>query len=287
MSEQTRAASKTALGTAYLRAAHQILDAKPLIFEDPVAVRLIGEEGRRHIEEHAGRYKLPEARGLRSHLVVRSRFAEERLQESVTRGIHTYVILGAGFDTFAYRQPKWASGMRIVEIDHPESQAAKRTRLAKAGIEIPGNVEFADIDFEHETLDEGFRRHGVSLLEKMFFSWLGVTVYLTEEAVEDVFRELGRFPAGSEVAFTFSQPREPESMIRKIRKRPSLATMAANAGEPWLTYYEPEKLRWMLLEAGFSDVYFLTPDDSRAKYFRGRPVDLPVPRRSSIASAIR
>jgi methyltransferase (TIGR00027 family) len=287
MTDQTRAASKTALGTAYLRAAHQILDSKPLIFDDPLALRLIGEEGRRSIEEHEARYDKPEARGLRSHVVVRSRFAEDRLRESVARGTRTYVILGAGFDTFAYRQPEWASGLRIVEIDHPQSQAAKRTRLEKAGIEIPGNVELADIDFEHETLDEGFRRHGVSLLGQTFFSWLGVTVYLTEQAVEDVFRELARFPAGSEVAFTFSQPREPESFLRKIMKRPSLATIVARAGEPWLTYYEPEKLRRMLLQTGFSEVYFLTPDESREKYFRGRPADLPVPRRTAIASAIR
>jgi methyltransferase (TIGR00027 family) len=287
MTEEPRSASKTALGVAYLRAAHQMLDAKPLIFDDPVALRLIGEDGRRHIEEHSGRYNLPEARGLRSHLALRSRFAEDRLQEAVSRGINTYVILGAGFDTFAYRQPAWAQGMRIVEIDHPESQAAKKARLAKAGIEIPPNVQLADVDFEHETLDEGFRRHGVSLLEKTFFSWLGVTVYLTEQAVEDVFRELVRFPAGSEVAFTFSQPRESVSLWRRITRRPTLASLAARAGEPWLTYYEPEKLRWMLLETGFSEVYFLTPDEARKKYFADGREGLPVPRRTSIASAIR
>jgi methyltransferase (TIGR00027 family) len=287
VSEQARSASKTALGVAYLRAAHQMLDATPLIFDDPVALRLLGEEGRRHILEHEGRYSLPAARGLRSHLVVRSRFAEDRLEEAVARGINTYVILGAGFDTFAYRQPEWAEGMRIIEIDHPESQAAKKARLKTAGIEIPSNVEFADIDFEHETLDEGFRRHGVSLREKTFFSWLGVTVYLTEDAVEDVFRELARFRPGSEVAFTFSQPREPESLWQRVLKRPSLATMAAMAGEPWLTYYEPEKLRCMLLETGFSEVYFLTPDESRRRYFADGRTDIPVPRRTSIASALR
>jgi methyltransferase (TIGR00027 family) len=264
-----------------------MLDAKPLIFNDDVAVRLLGEEGRRRIEEHAGRYKLPEARGLRSHVVVRSRFAEDRLHEAVPRGIRTYVILGAGFDTFAYRQPDWAQGLRIIEIDHPESQAAKKARLAQAGIEIPSNVEFADIDFEHETLDEGFRRHGVSLREKTFFSWLGVTVYLTDEAVQEVFRELARFPAGSEVAFTFAQPPEPRSLWRRIFRRPSLASMAARAGEPWLTYYELEKLRSMLIETGFSEVYFLTPDASRQRYFADRRSDIPVPRRTSIASAIR
>jgi methyltransferase (TIGR00027 family) len=287
LTEQARSASKTALAVAYLRAAHQILDARPLILEDPVALPLLGNEGRQRIEENKKRYSLPAARGLRSHVVIRSRFAEDRLEEAVARGINTYVILGAGFDTFAYRQPQWARSLRIIEVDHPESQAAKKARLSKAGIDIPSNVQFADIDFEHETLDEGFRRHGVSLSEKTFFSWLGVTIYLTEEAVEDVFRELVRFPSGSEVAFTFSQPPEKKSFWQKIFGRPSLATMAAKAGEPWLTYYEPEKLRWMLLETGFSEIYFLTPDASRQRYFADHRTDIPVPRRTSIASAIR
>ncbi|MGH8100974.1 MAG: class I SAM-dependent methyltransferase [Chthoniobacterales bacterium] len=287
MTDKARSASKTALAVAYLRAAHQLLDAKPLIFDDPVALKLLGDEGRPRIEANKERYSLPAARGLRSHVVLRSRFAEDRLEQSVARGINTYVILGAGFDTFAYRQPQWAHDLRIIEVDHPESQAAKRARLARAGIDIPSNVQFADIDFEHETLDEGFRRHGISLLEKTFFSWLGVTVYLTEEAVEDVFREIARFPSGSEIAFTFSQPPEKKTFWQKIFGRPSIAKMAAKAGEPWLTYYEPEKLRWMLSETGFPEVYFLTPDASRQKYFADHRTDIPVPRRTSIASAIR
>ena len=203
------------------------------------------------------------------------------------REVGTYVILGAGFDTFAYRQPDWAKRLRIIEVDHPESQQAKRMRLDAAGIGIPSNVEFADIDFEHETLDEGFRRHGISTLQKTFFSWLGVTMYLTEDAVEEVFREIARFPAGSEVAFTFSEPRKPDDLSRSGAAQTSLASMVAMIGEPWLTFYEPERLGSILYDCGFSEVFFLTPEETWSRYLAGRPADLPVPRRTSIVSAIR
>lgn len=286
MSDQ-RGASRTALATAYMRAAHQLLDRNPLILDDPLALRLLGEGSRQRIEENREKYEGREAISLRSHVVIRSRFAEDRLAAAVDRGVTQYVLLGAGFDTFAYRQPPWASLLRIIEIDHPQSQKAKKERLTSAGIEIPPNVEFADIDFEHETLGEGFKRHGVSMLEPTFFSWLGVTVYLTEEAVEGVFRELARFPIGSEVVFTFSQPRNPAALAKLAMKGPSLASMAAMAGEPWLTFYEPQALDMILRDVGFTDVYFLTPAESQRLYMDGRPADLPVPKRTSIGSATR
>lgn len=284
---EPRGASKTALATAYIRAAHQIIDHKPCILEDPLALQILGDGARQRIEDNREKYQGREALSLRSHVVIRSRFAEDRLAEAISRGVTQYVLLGAGFDTFAYRQPAWASGLRIVEIDHPLSQQAKRERLAKAGIEIPPNVELADIDFEHETLDEGFKRHGVSILEPTYFSWLGVTVYLTEDAVEDVFRELARFPVGSEVVFTFSQPREPTLLSKLGLHTPSLANVAAKAGEPWLTFYECQTLEMILRDVGFTDVYFLTPAESGRLYMDCRSGDLPVPKRTSIASATR
>src|ERR1019366_5126673 len=106
-------ASRTALGTAYLRAAHQLLDAAPKILDDPIAVRLLGEDASRKICESAERYQKPEAKALRSHVVLRSRFAEDRLAAAVQRGVSQYVILGAGFDTFALRQPQWANSLEV------------------------------------------------------------------------------------------------------------------------------------------------------------------------------
>ena len=150
-----RNASQTALVTAYLRAAHQVLDQPPLILDDPVALRLLGSGAEQRIREGTDRYQSPEAVSLRSHVVLRSRFAEDRLLVAVQRGVSQYVIVGAGFDTFALRQTRWADSLAIIEVDHPGSQAAKQSRIAEARMQIPKNQVFAGIDFEHESLLAG------------------------------------------------------------------------------------------------------------------------------------
>src|SRR5262249_15993975 len=141
-----RAASTTALAVATLRAAHQLFDS-PRVLEDPVVLQLLDAEGITRIRENPDRFEIPQVRRLLKHVVMRSPIAEDRLAEAVARGVQQLIVLGAGFDTFAYRQPAWASALRIFEVDHPASREAKRTRLAAAGIEIPTNVEHVAIDF--------------------------------------------------------------------------------------------------------------------------------------------
>ena len=126
-----RAGSRTALGVALLRAAHQLLDGEPKILADQPIVHLLGPEGLTRLRTLADELQTPSARRLRAHVLLRSRFAEDRLADAVRRGVRQYVLLGAGLDTFALRQPAWASEITIVEIDRPETQAAKRARLAE------------------------------------------------------------------------------------------------------------------------------------------------------------
>jgi O-methyltransferase involved in polyketide biosynthesis len=144
-------------------------------------------------------------------------------------------------------------------------------------------VLFADIDFEHESLRQGLVRHGISLVDPTFLSWLGVTMYLTEEAVDAVIETVAEFPAGSEIVLTFSPPREPGDPAAG----PSLAERAAEVGEPWISYFESEQIEQKLRRFGFSAIEFLTPDESRSRYFRDRADQLPAPRRTTIVSAIR
>jgi methyltransferase (TIGR00027 family) len=281
-----REASRTALATAYLRAAHQIFDAKPLILEDPVAVQLLGEGAEQRIREAAERYQTPEALALRSHVVLRSRFTEDRLSAAAQRGVSQYVIVGAGFDTFALRQPHWASSLKVIEVDHINSQVAKRARIAEAGITIPANVVFADIDFEQESLRDGLLRNGVTISKATLFSWLGVTMYLTEAAIDATLKSMATFPEGSEAVLTFLQP--PVDGPQTSPSGPSrLAQLVADSGEPFVSYFDEAMLEEKLLASGFSSVEFLTPDMASARYFQGRPTDLPLPKRTGIASALR
>lgn len=278
-----RQPSRTALGVAFLRAAHQLLDSEPRILDDSVIVSLIGHAGVQRIADLPQSAQTAAARGLRAHVVLRSRFAEDRLQLAVRRGVAQYVLLGAGYDTFAYRQPDWARPLRIFEIDQPATQTDKKARLAGAGVAIPANVHFADVDFERESLRQGLVRHGISLDEPTFFSWLGVTMYLTEQAIDAVLETVAEFPVGSEIVLTFS-PRPGQD---DPAAGPTLAERAAEAGEPWISYFEPEEIEQKLRRFGFSTVEFLTPDESRQRYFRDRADELPPPRRTTIVSAIR
>jgi methyltransferase (TIGR00027 family) len=279
-------ASRTALATAYLRAAHQLLDAKPKILDDPIAVRLLGEDASQKIREFAERYRNPEAEALRSHVVLRSRFAEDRLADAVRRGVSQYVILGAGFDTFAFRQPDWAKSLKIFEIDHPDTQSVKRSFLAKAGLDWAANVHFAQIDFEHESLLEGLCRHHVSLEEPTFFSWLGVTVYLNEAAINLALKSMAAYPSESEVVLTFKQP-PTKTVGRAAEAARKLAENVASVGEPFVSFFEPKTMEAKLLSVGFSKVEFLDLKTADMRYFASRPADLPKPKHVNIVSGIR
>jgi len=264
-----------------LRAAHQIIDASPPVLADSVIGRLLGPDTEARIRGELDRFQSRPARGLRSHVVLRARFTEDALAEAATRGVSQYVVLGAGLDTFAYRQPAWARGLDIIEVDHPASQAAKREALAQAGIHVPANVRYADIDFEHETLASGLARCGVSHSRCTFFSWLGVTMYLTRDAIDAVLATIVTFPRGSEIVLTFAQRRTDEE-----GDGGRLAAGAAAIGEPWLSYFEPDEMAAVLSRHGFSAVQFPTRDDVIARYYAGRRDGLGAPRRISLCTAI-
>jgi methyltransferase (TIGR00027 family) len=263
-----------------LRAAHQILDAEPLILKDPVALILLGPNAEKRIQDAVDIYMAPEAKALRSHIVLRSRYAEDRLKSSIERGVSQYIIVGAGFDTFAFRQPAWAAHLRIVEVDHPDTQHLKRTKISRAGIPVPGNVVFADINFENESLEEGLIRNGIRIDEPTFFSWLGVTMYLTEPAIDSTLKCMAKYPNGSEAVITFrQQPSAGSSRSSQI------VDLVSEAGEPFVSYFTPENFKGKLHEAGFVKVEFVTPALS-AQYFHGGENSLPNPKRIRIASAI-
>jgi methyltransferase (TIGR00027 family) len=236
-------ASRTAVATLIARALHQTVDPW-CRYADPVAVPLVaGYALARAVEARGER----EGTGLlRQHVAARTVFAETALRVAVeARGVAQYVVLGAGYDTFAYRQPAWAAGLRIVEVDRAASQAAKRQALALGGIAIPANVTFAEIDFEHTSLRDGLAASGVDLGLPVFFSWLGVTIYLTRPAVEATLREIAGLAPGSAIAFTYAH---------RASMNGAWAIAAAAAGEPWLTAYDDDELRDVLEGIGYREI---------------------------------
>ena len=278
--EPNQAASQTALGTAYLRAAHQLLDGDPKLLDDPVAITLLGPDALSRIRANAHAYRTPIAESLRAHVVLRSRFAEDRLAEAVNRGITQYILLGAGLDTFAFRQPQWAQSLRLLEVDHVQTQLLKRQLMNAADLPPPANVSYLSIDFEHESLQECLLRHDVALDEATFFSWLGVTMYLQEPAIDAVLRFVAGFPAGSEIVLTFAQPPD-----EKADGTAWVAARTAAMNEPMVSFFTPAAMEIKLRRAGFSGIEFLSPKESEIRYFSQRPMDLPVPKRTAIVAA--
>ena len=271
-----RAASGTAHWVAVLRAAHLVIDGKPAVLNDTVAARLLGGDIEAQIRAHVDELQTPETRGLRSNVVLRSRFAEDTLMDAVADGVEQYVLLGAGLDTFAYRQPAWAHRLTIVEVDHPGTQGAKRATLGAAGIEIPPNVRYADIDFERETLSHGLARCGVHTAKRTFFSWLGVTQYLTRDAIEATLRTVLSFPKRSGIVFTFAHTASASSQ---------LVEGSAAGGEPWVSFFTPEEVGAMLRSLGFSDASFLSREEAMRRYYANRTDGLEAPPRVTIVAA--
>lgn len=233
------------------RAAHQLWD-EPVLFQDPLAWAILSGEARDRIragieEENQN----PWARGLRAFVAVRSRFAEEEVGRAVARGVGQMVVLGAGLDTFAYRNPH--TGLKVFEVDHPATQAWKRERLREGGIEIPESVRFAPVDFERDTLAHGLAAAGFREDEPAFFSWLGVVPYLTRDAALATLKFIAGLPQGSGVLFDYTIPRERMSEIEQMAFD-RLAERVARAGEPFRLFFDPEQLARDLQVMGFSEI---------------------------------
>ena len=258
------APSATAQGAAVLRALHQVIDY-PRILDDPLAVTIIGPEGAQGLQAAADR----QAHGLRAFVALRSRYAEDRLAAAVERGVRQYVVLGAGLDTFAYRNPHANRGLKVFEVDHPATQRWKRARLEEVGIPLPPTLTFAPVDFETQDLSAQLQKAGFDFGRPAFFSLLGVVIYLTEAAAMQSLGIVSRCAPGTEIVFEFSLPASRLSDTARASRQEAMARVAA-IGEPWITFFDPEPLAGQLRALGFTGVDMLTPEDANRDYFTGR-----------------
>jgi methyltransferase (TIGR00027 family) len=263
--------SLTAEGAALMRVIHQQQDDEPKILEDPVTPRLFDLNSDFYRSRLKLLEELPAAtrQRLKATFVMRSRYAEDCLAEAAGRGVRQYVILGAGLDTFAYRQPSWAQALSILEIDHPATQQWKLRLLTQGGIAVPGNVRLVPVNFEKASLKSGLAEAGVDFGAPIFFSMLGVSQYLTETAFEQTLDMVLSAVRGSELVFSFVATDEVLPPDDTALVRASIAQFAA-MGEPWLLRIAPEQLAAKLGAKGFAKVFHLTPDLANARYFQNR-----------------
>lgn len=257
--------SRTALRVALRRAAHQLYDAQPLVFADPVAVPILGDTYAEELRRTPTRPDRPFSVALRAFLVARSRYAEDSLAKAVSSGLTQYVLLGAGLDTFAHRNPY--PQLRVFEVDHPATQAWKQELLADGNLPLPANLIYAPVDFEHQMLPEQLRAAGFDPELPAFFAWLGVVPYLTADAFRSTLGFIGSMPSGSGVVMDYGQPRDALPFFEKLA-HDSLASRVALAGEPFQLFFTPAEMATEL--TAFHTIEDLGSDEINARYFAGR-----------------
>jgi methyltransferase (TIGR00027 family) len=257
-------ASRTALRVALRRAAHQIHDS-PVVFDDPIAVAILGATYAEELKRTPLRSDRPSSIGLRAFLVARSRYAEDNLRRAVQNGVNQYVLLGAGLDTFAYRNPY--AKLRVFEVDHPATQHWKRELLQRNRIAIPESITYTPVDFERQSLSAQLSDAGFSFQEPAFFAWLGVVPYLTLEAFRATLSFVSAQPPGSGVTLDYGQPRSVLPPLERLALD-SLASRVEQAGEPFQLFFTPSEIAVEL--SSFRSIEDLGAPEINARYFHGR-----------------
>jgi methyltransferase (TIGR00027 family) len=252
------------LRVALRRAAHQVYDS-PVVFHDPVAVPILGSTYAEELQRTRFHLDKPFSVGLRAFLVARSLYAEQNLAQAVAAGVTQYVLLGAGLDTFAYRNPY--PQLQVFEVDHPATQAWKRELLQLSGIAVPSTLSYAPVNFEKQSLAEELVSVGFQTDRPAFFAWLGVVPYLTLEAFRATVQFLSTSPNGSGVVMDYGQPRDVLPPLEQMG-RDSLASRVELAGEPFQLFFTPEQIAGEL--RAFRHITDIGSDEINTLYYAGR-----------------
>jgi methyltransferase (TIGR00027 family) len=240
--------SRTALVVARQRAAHQVLDQGSILY-DPFAIKILCENEEEILHFANGH---PSASIGRLFTTARSRIAEDALSRAVERGIRQVVILGAGLDTFALRNPHGTRQIRIYEADHPETQAWKRQRLFKAQITLPPWLILVPVDFERDDVGEKLVASGFEQNSPAFFTWLGVVPYLTPEAIHRTLDYISSIQ-NSEVVFDYMEP--PEGFSEELRQLETERTeQLKKIDERSVSRFEAAGIAAILRSHGFSEI---------------------------------
>ena len=189
--------------------------------------------------------------------LCRAAYTESLLKNIAQTGISQYVILGVGMDTFAFREKEFVSGHRVYEVDHPLTQKDKQARIARAGWRIPENLTFVPVDFAKDRLSERLVASGFDKRNETLFSWLGVTYYLSAEAIDKTLSEIADLSAeGSALVFDCPD----EGFFSASEKRVQNTIMMAKAGgEPMQSAFSYAELEKLLGRHGFRIYDWLAP----------------------------
>lgn len=273
-----RRASKTAEVVAAVRAAHLLYDS-PVVFRDPYAIDLTSRMWRflaRHrlAYRFVAEYLLKVLRPIRGQILGRARYCDELLDSAIQRGIRQCVIVGAGLDSLALRRRDLESILTIYELDHPNSQRLKQQRLASITRARPKNLVYVPVDFEHSTVVQALQSTPFRLNEPAFFSWLGTTLYLSEDAIFATLNDIVTHAApGSEVLLDYSLS---DHLLTGTDREELIALkkFVTRLGEPFRAHFSPEDLAAQVTRIGYRVLEHLSYRDQCTRFFSDRHDDL-------------
>jgi methyltransferase (TIGR00027 family) len=269
--EQTTAPDSTAVRVALWRAVHVQVDQPPHVLQDEIGLRLAAPDDG---WQHRGDMHPAGTSTFRAGIVARSRFTEDLVAEQAANGVSQYVILGAGLDTFAQRQPELASQLRVFEVDQPGPQAWKRQRLTELGYGIPPWLRLVPVDFEADgSWWDRLVAAGFDAAEPAVVASLGVSMYLTKDANAATLRQLASLAPGSTLIMTFAPPLD--LLDEQARAGRLTAENGARAsGTPWLSSFAPQEILALARQAGFKDARHVSAAMLNERYFAARTDDL-------------
>lgn len=257
----------TAVRVALWRALHAQVDPPPHVLEDEIGLRLVApDDGWRRRPDMN-----PDAtRRFRASIVARARFIEDLIEEQAAHGVGQYVILGAGLDTFAQRRPEVASCLLVFEVDQPGTQAWKRQRLVELGFGVPDWLRLVPVDFEAG--DAWWQRLGIAGFDASrpaVVASIGVSMYLTRDAIAATLRQVATLAAGTTLVMTFILPLE----LVEPEERPGLEAAERGArasGTPFVSFFAPSEMLALGRGAGFREVRHVSGALLAQRYFAGR-----------------
>lgn len=263
----------TAEGAVLGRASHT-LHAKPPVLEDGWAIELLGEASRALARDPEHESRVREATGIDFRLISALglsslRYAEDEVERCAARGVGQYVILGAGFDTFALRRDDLADRLRVFEVDFPDVQALKRERIERANATPAQLPVFVPIDFERTKVSTALPDAGFDPSRPSVWSWMNTIPYVTAEATEATLEDVRRLMApGSRLVLNYQgEVALTEAQLAYLQ---GVAQTAKQGGEPWVSRWKPEAFERLLDRTGFRIVEHATEETLDARYFAKR-----------------
>jgi len=208
--------------------------------------------------------------GMGGFTVARTRYIDEFLQAKIGEGIKQLVILGAGYDSRAYRFSLLEQGVKVFEVDHPNTQLLKMLKVKTVLGSLPKHVVYVHVDFASEKLEINLPKNGYDSRLKTLFIWEGVTMYLTAESVDQTLAFIGGYSGeGSCVVFDylFESPLDGTSQLKEAEM---MRRHCAKLGEPLLFALKYDAVAGFLSSRGFSLIENAAATSLKDAYFKGK-----------------